>query len=319
MATSPSSHGQNAVPVQLSPDPAFCIKSRVLPDGHKLFVNICHDSAIPSADGHVPVVLSERRDGADKAGQPCIIFDAIFNPDLCAKAAKDAELRQISLVRVEQATGFKLSRTIATPNIKSKDPIPPRTARIPAFWASRPSLVQAIDGPTTPAWTWSPTRDGCRIVINVPDLVRVSISACPSSLPQPVIILHSTPLPSHPLSNSQARHLPSCVGVRALSYTPSVTVTLKDPISHTRTPPLPIISHTSVNSSHTRLHVPSAPNFYRLRIPAYFFTRSLIGCCAPPCDLKPLWRLPTFNLRLLVPPAPYTRHIPAHDLNDDAR
>ncbi|KAG9093759.1 hypothetical protein FRC06_011391 [Ceratobasidium sp. 370] len=167
MATPPPSHGQNAVPVQLSPDPDFCIKSRALPDGHKLFVNICHDSAIPSADGHVPVVLT---------GQPCIIFDAIFNPDLCAKAGKDAELRrtliEISLVRVEQATGFKLSRTIATPNIKSKGPIPPRTARIPAFWASRPSLVQEIDGPTTPTWTWSPTRDGCRIVINVPDLTK---------------------------------------------------------------------------------------------------------------------------------------------------
>ncbi|KAG9087588.1 hypothetical protein FS749_002826 [Ceratobasidium sp. UAMH 11750] len=117
MDASPSSHGQSAVPVQLSPDPAFCIKSRVLPDGHKLFVNICHDSAIPAADGHVPVVLSERRDGTDKAGQPCIIFDAIFNPELCSKASKDADLRrtliEISLVRIEQATGFKLSRSMS--------------------------------------------------------------------------------------------------------------------------------------------------------------------------------------------------------------
>ncbi|KAG8726308.1 hypothetical protein FRC12_023514, partial [Ceratobasidium sp. 428] len=55
MSSSLASHGQSAVPVQLSPDPAFCIKSRVLPDGHKLFINICGDSAIPPADGHLPV------------------------------------------------------------------------------------------------------------------------------------------------------------------------------------------------------------------------------------------------------------------------
>ncbi|KAG8721366.1 hypothetical protein FRC09_007985, partial [Ceratobasidium sp. 395] len=109
-------------------------------------------------------------------GQTCIIFDAIFNSELCTKAAKDAELRrtliETSLVRIEQDTGFKLSRTIGTPNIKSKGPIPPRTARIPAFWASRPSLVQEVGGPSTPTWTWTPTREGCRIAINVPDMTK---------------------------------------------------------------------------------------------------------------------------------------------------
>ncbi|KAG9125314.1 hypothetical protein FRC07_008150 [Ceratobasidium sp. 392] len=79
---------------------------------------------------------------------------------------------EASLIRIEQDTGYKLSRTIATPNIKSKGPIPTRTARIPAFWAGRASLVQEVDGPTTPIWTWSPTRDGCRIVINVPDMTK---------------------------------------------------------------------------------------------------------------------------------------------------
>ncbi|KAF8602228.1 PIH1-domain-containing protein [Ceratobasidium sp. AG-I] len=176
MASSTPSHGGSAVPVQIAPDPAFCIKSRVLPDGHKLFVNICHHSAVPPADGNLPLILSDRRDGTDKSGQPCIIFDAVFNPALCAKAATDAELRStlidVALSRIEQASGFTLSRTIATPNIKSKGPIPPRTARIPAFWAAREAPVQEIEGPTIPTWTWTPTREGCRIVIHVPELTK---------------------------------------------------------------------------------------------------------------------------------------------------
>ncbi|CUA71548.1 hypothetical protein RSOLAG22IIIB_04667 [Rhizoctonia solani] len=130
--------------------------------------------------GHLPLVLSERRDGADKAGQPCLIFDAIFNPTICSKAAKDPKLRgtliEVALSRIEEKTGFTLSRTIATPNIKSKEAIPPRTARIPAFWVSAESTstarIQELKTTAVPVWTWSPTREGCRIVIQVPDLTK---------------------------------------------------------------------------------------------------------------------------------------------------
>ncbi|KAJ1300667.1 hypothetical protein OPQ81_002315 [Rhizoctonia solani] len=175
------SHGQSAVPVELAPDPGFCIKTRVQPDGHKLFVNICHHPAIPSAEGHLPLVLSERRDGTDKAGQPCIIFDAIFNPTTCSKAAKDAKLRgtliEVALSRIEEKTGFTLSRSITTPNIKAKGAIPPRTVRIPSFWVSTSenastARIQELDASAVPSWTWSPTREGCRIVIQVPDLTK---------------------------------------------------------------------------------------------------------------------------------------------------
>ncbi|KAL5637542.1 hypothetical protein ACGC1H_004083 [Rhizoctonia solani] len=181
MNSPPSSHGQSAVPVELTPDPGFCVKTRVQPDGHKLFVNICHHPAIPSAEGHLPLVLSERRDGTDKAGQPSIIFDVIFNPTICSKAAKDPKLRdtliEAALSRIEEKTGFTLSRTIATPNIKSKEAIPPRIARIPAFWASAEDAssarIKELDN-AVPSWTWSPTREGCRIVVQVPDLVRTA-------------------------------------------------------------------------------------------------------------------------------------------------
>ncbi|CAE6513462.1 unnamed protein product [Rhizoctonia solani] len=180
MITSPPSHGQNAVPVELAPDPGFCVKTRVEPDGHKLFVNICHHPAIPSAEGHLPLVLSERRDGTDKAGQPCMIFDVIFNPTVCSKAAKDAKLRgtliDTALSRIEEKTGFTLSRSIATPNIKSKGAIPSRTVKIPAFWAASENVstarIQELDTTAVPSWTWSPTREGCRIVIQVPDLTK---------------------------------------------------------------------------------------------------------------------------------------------------
>ncbi|CAE6523106.1 unnamed protein product [Rhizoctonia solani] len=97
-----------------------------------------------------------------------------------SKAAKDPELRgtliEVALSRIEEKTGFTLSRTIATPNIKSKGAIPPRTARIPAFWASAESTgtarIQELDATAVPLWTWSPTREGCRIVIQVPDLTK---------------------------------------------------------------------------------------------------------------------------------------------------
>ncbi|ELU37522.1 PIH1 domain-containing protein [Rhizoctonia solani AG-1 IA] len=192
MISSPPSHGQNAVPVELTPDPGFCVKTRVQPDGHKLFVNICHHPAIPSAEGHLPLVLSERRDGSDKGepGQPCIIFDAIFNPTVCSKAAKDTKLRGTLIVDVRTTNTFDpapslvitphVHPAIATPNIKSKGAIPPRTARIPAFWASSENIstarIQELGAPAVPSWNWSPTREGCRIVIHVPELVSSSIT-----------------------------------------------------------------------------------------------------------------------------------------------
>ncbi|CAE6510977.1 unnamed protein product [Rhizoctonia solani] len=213
MNSPPSSHGQSAVPVELTPDPGFCVKTRVQPDGHKLFVNICHHPAIPSAEGHLPLVLSERRDGTDKAGQPSIIFDVIFNPTICSKAAKDPELRGtligrehvIGSIRLEliSSRGRIVSNRgedwvyveskyvqilalilalvitpqlgIATPNIKFKGDITPRTARIPAFWATAEDAssarIKELDT-AVPLWTWSPTREGCRIVIQVPDLTK---------------------------------------------------------------------------------------------------------------------------------------------------
>ncbi|KAB5593746.1 PIH1 domain-containing protein 1 [Ceratobasidium theobromae] len=174
--TPPPSHGQNAVPVELNPEPGYCIKTRVQPDGQKLFINICHDPAVPSAEGHLPLVLSERRDGTDKAGQPCIIFDAIFNTGVYHNAVKDTKLRStlidVALSRIEEVAGFTLSRSFITPNIKSKGAIPPKAARIPAFWASAHPSVREPKSPSVPTWSWSPTRDGCRIVIQVPELTK---------------------------------------------------------------------------------------------------------------------------------------------------
>lgn len=137
------------------------------------------------------------------------MYDAVFNPDLCRSAAKDPSLRTTLIgiycsammskvstyaAQISRYLASKRLRTlrsvvvrtlvrysilnliaildVSTPNIKSKGPIPPRTARIPAFWASRPPPVQEIDTPTVPTWTWLPTREGCRIVLQVPDLVR---------------------------------------------------------------------------------------------------------------------------------------------------
>ncbi|KAF8762036.1 pre-RNA processing PIH1/Nop17 [Rhizoctonia solani] len=231
MISSPPSHGQNAVPVELTPDPGFCVKTRVQPDGHKLFVNICHHPAIPSAEGHLPLVLSERRDGSDKAGQPCIIFDAIFNPTVCSKAAKDTKLRgtliDVALSRIEEKTGLTLSRSIATPNIKSKGAIPPRTARIPAFWASSENIstarIQELGAPAVPSWNWSPTREGCRIVIHVPELLSSFFPFDLGLIGAPSIagsIIRTKPLHASTTLDIEARRLIFTAGPRYHLDTP---------------------------------------------------------------------------------------------------
>lgn len=103
---------------------------------------------------------------------------------------EDLPLGDVALSRIEEVAGFTLSRSMCpvttlipifirftgftTPNIKSKGAIPPKAARIPAFWASAHPSVREPKSPSVPTWSWSPTRDGCRIVIQVPELVRIS-------------------------------------------------------------------------------------------------------------------------------------------------
>ncbi|KDQ54478.1 hypothetical protein JAAARDRAFT_160480 [Jaapia argillacea MUCL 33604] len=91
----------------------------------------------PTGDMFVPAIVSAPRPEKDKAGNPCLVFDCVFNSSLKSSSLKDPEfkafLTELALQRVEAQAAVPLSRNIGTPNIRSKGPIPPRTVSIPSI------------------------------------------------------------------------------------------------------------------------------------------------------------------------------------------
>ncbi|KAH8084919.1 hypothetical protein BXZ70DRAFT_957492 [Cristinia sonorae] len=98
-------------------------------------------------DWSVPVVVSEPRQDIDKAGNPSVVFDCVYNSSLKSRALRDAEFRaylnELSLQRIELQTtassvpspaspnGLILSREIKTPNIASKGKLAKRSVLVP--------------------------------------------------------------------------------------------------------------------------------------------------------------------------------------------
>ncbi|KAF8901052.1 pre-RNA processing PIH1/Nop17-domain-containing protein [Gymnopilus junonius] len=138
----------------------------------KVFVNIAWDSNVPPppdgsedaiqramqgeeidegnpAGWYVPVIVSNARQDKDKAGNPSLVFDCIFNSSLKSRTLRDPEFKifliELSLQRIEAQTGLTLSRSIGTPNILSKGKLLPRTVQVPA------SMVPALTGAPSPS------------------------------------------------------------------------------------------------------------------------------------------------------------------------
>ncbi|KLO07037.1 hypothetical protein SCHPADRAFT_837224 [Schizopora paradoxa] len=130
-----------------------------IPKGQKVFLNIAWDLVVPppppadeatirramagadldvgfeSGAYFVPVVVSEPREDKDKAGNPSLVFDCIFNITLKSRCTKDPEFKmyilELALEHVEAKANMQLSRQIGTPNIASKGKLEPRSAMIP--------------------------------------------------------------------------------------------------------------------------------------------------------------------------------------------
>lgn len=133
--------------------------SLTIPQGTKVFVNIAWDSNVPpppegsedviqramkgeeefldsdNPGWFVPVVVSEPRQDADKAGKPSVVFDSVFHSSLKSRALKDVEfktfLEELAFQRIEAQSQLPLSRTVGRPNIRSKGKLNPRTVLIP--------------------------------------------------------------------------------------------------------------------------------------------------------------------------------------------
>ena len=78
----------------MTPEPGFTLKTRTVSTGSKIFINVCshEEIGVPAmkkkigADGepveglNVPMSIGANREGADKSGSSCTIYDVIVNP-----------------------------------------------------------------------------------------------------------------------------------------------------------------------------------------------------------------------------------------------
>ncbi|KAG1774696.1 pre-RNA processing PIH1/Nop17-domain-containing protein [Suillus placidus] len=219
-----------------------------IPKGLKVFVNIAWDTNVPppppgSEDAiqkamhgqdydesnfdasFVPVVVSDLRDDKDKAGQPALVVDCVFNTSIKSRTLKEAGFKafiiELALQRVESQTSLLLSRKIGTPNIASKGKPVSRQVLVPGLLFppghphhksdTKTTLIQELASSTatlpaprvkgilksasnthTPTWTWTPTKDQrkIRFMINVPNLTHAHISNSTLDVEPRRVILH---------------------------------------------------------------------------------------------------------------------------------
>ncbi|KAJ3553047.1 hypothetical protein NM688_g3826 [Phlebia brevispora] len=130
-----------------------------VPKGTKVFINIAWDANVPPPpEGNeeaiqnamrgeeeldentekgwfVPVIVSEPRSDADKAGKLSVVFDCVYNASLKSRCLRDHAFRaflvELGLQRIEAQHSLLLSRQLGTPNIASKGKLQPRSALVP--------------------------------------------------------------------------------------------------------------------------------------------------------------------------------------------
>ncbi|KIJ60443.1 hypothetical protein HYDPIDRAFT_117146 [Hydnomerulius pinastri MD-312] len=173
----------------------------------------------------VPAVLSDARQDSDKAEQPSIVFDCVFNPSIKSRTLKDPEFKtfliELAFQRIEAQTTIVLSRQIGTPNIASKGKLQARQVLVPAalYPPEHPNhraptkLIQEItdhptpepvtmpkgilkklqpptDVPQIPAWSWTQESSKIRIVIDVPAVTHAVIPESTLDVEPRRVILH---------------------------------------------------------------------------------------------------------------------------------
>ncbi|KAG1736202.1 pre-RNA processing PIH1/Nop17-domain-containing protein [Suillus lakei] len=225
---------------------AFSNTPITIPKGLKVFVNIAWDTNVPppppgsedeiqkamrgedydesnSGGWFVPVVVSDLRHDKDKAGQPALVVDCVFNTTIKSRTLEEADFKafiiELALQRVESQTSILLSRQIGSPNIASKGKPVARQVLVPGllFPPGHPHhksdtkaiLVQELASPTatapaprakgilksasnthTPTWTWTNDQRKIRIMIDVPNLTHAHIPNSTLDVEPRRVILH---------------------------------------------------------------------------------------------------------------------------------
>ena len=87
-------HAAQPKGVIVTPEPGFTVKTKVLPDGPKVFINLCtheglgepslkkrlNDQGEPVEGMNVPVSVGPMHREADKTGAECLVYDMIVHP-----------------------------------------------------------------------------------------------------------------------------------------------------------------------------------------------------------------------------------------------
>ncbi|KAF9784740.1 PIH1 family, partial [Thelephora terrestris] len=139
------------------------------------------DAMEARGDWFVPVLISDLRQAADKAGKPSVVVDAVFHSCLKERCGIDSEFKmfliQLAFQHIEQQFDCLLSPSIATPNIVSKGKLDPRTVNIPLslYGLNEKPETVTLASEETPNWTCGIKDGGSTLVVtlSVPRLVRL--------------------------------------------------------------------------------------------------------------------------------------------------
>lgn len=134
--------------ITILPNPSFVVKTRVEPNGSKVFINVCSSDKVPLPEvdfdpatvyqlvmnnqWEIPIITGKERLDVDKKGMEAAVFDCVIHPKAMTWVQMDDQLRQIliewCLESVEVSSGTQLSRDhIALPKMRCKGEVQPIT------------------------------------------------------------------------------------------------------------------------------------------------------------------------------------------------
>lgn len=127
--------------MKLDPTPGFVVKTATLTGPRtKVFINVCSDNQLPEPDTLnvdevtrrvkknenwvVPIVVSPKREDVDKAGKPCVVFDACMNQAVLLLGVRDKGINiliiETCIELVEDSSGLMLDRNYVLPKLRAK-------------------------------------------------------------------------------------------------------------------------------------------------------------------------------------------------------
>jgi dynein assembly factor 2 len=118
----------------IMPEPSFVLKTYNKADGTKVFINVCSSDKIDkaslkeatSADGRkgkhldMPLCLGPKKEGKDKHGSPCLVWDFVVHPETLVMASSTPPIREAMVVnameKIESSNkGISLDRKHTSP------------------------------------------------------------------------------------------------------------------------------------------------------------------------------------------------------------